>query len=658
MNTPNTKNVLMTTLSTLNNRNILNYYYYFDKASEQRLVCNGISSLEAGSKFFLSTEKIDRIVVVGSKETVSGTSVPVNPIDLLRLPLLEAEELSTTSAYEFYIQRIAAFLQNNTTYDDYVAQSTSNGSFIDASSIIVPHVANLCTENCPDRTLPVIFVSETTPDNTDNLAGIVSALCEPGENVNLFIDMQGGNRTSGYVRNAVLSILTNQITSPVSIAKIVATNFTPGAMYNEIVDETARYKITDLAAGMNAFIRYGKADIIESYCNAVNVPEESAFRKLVGYMVDIDHAISLCNINALQKAIDKLRDFFSSEPSNASDPFSNYYAVLSNGIKQDYGVLLDGLPGEKIRSIDLIEWCSKKGFVQQALTLIEDKMPGVYFDQKWLVPSFPNDEQEKLLLELGPSHEKRRGNLIYYYLSADSRPVPTPDNAKTLYKLWWYFKEKGISSAPTFLQPDMLKQDLKKRLQTEGFSYTYDVNVTKLLSDVIKDLENAMQANQMHAIPYLYCKFRTLAQYRINAKSQDERTPDRVLKYAPDTFFYLMEKDYNQNYEYKDPSVSFTVLSFLGTRRYRKNMTKGKANQQPIEFELGLDTHPLLNPNTNLKNFKELEFLFMLHDALKKERNFNNHADERDVRLPKPVLEAAIKQYVAQFRRIQSLLQP
>ena len=34
---------------------------------------------------------------------------------------------------------------------------------------------------------------------------------------------------------------------------------------NPIVDETSRYKISDLVAGMNAFIQYGRADLIEKY---------------------------------------------------------------------------------------------------------------------------------------------------------------------------------------------------------------------------------------------------------------------------------------------------------------------------------------------------------------------------------------------------------
>ena len=89
----------------------------------------------------------------------------------------------------------------------------------------------------------VVFVDESTSNGEDNLHEITNAICENDEPVNLYIDMQGGNRTSSYVRNAVLSILTNQINAPVFIQKIIATNYGSQNWLNEIVDETKRYMV-------------------------------------------------------------------------------------------------------------------------------------------------------------------------------------------------------------------------------------------------------------------------------------------------------------------------------------------------------------------------------------------------------------------------------
>ena len=47
-----------------------------------------------------------------------------------------------------------------------------------------------------------------------------------------------------------------------------------------------------------------------------------------------------------------------------------------------------------------------------------------------------------------------------------------------------------------------------------------------------------------------------------------------------------------------------------------------------------------------------MEQLFLLHDALKKERNCCNHASEKGVRLPQKVVSMAIEIYVDKARDI------
>ena len=67
------KHVLMTTMSTLAYKSV-NYYY--GKNENGKLFCDGISSLEPGTKYFLSKYRIDEIVVVGTKETIKKGEYP------------------------------------------------------------------------------------------------------------------------------------------------------------------------------------------------------------------------------------------------------------------------------------------------------------------------------------------------------------------------------------------------------------------------------------------------------------------------------------------------------------------------------------------------------------------------------------------------------
>lgn len=69
-----------------------------------------------------------------------------------------------------------------------------------------------------NQKLIITFVDEEK-NGEYNIKEIVESIYEDKEDVNLFIDVQGGNRTSGYVRNAALSILCNQYPEQIQIKK-------------------------------------------------------------------------------------------------------------------------------------------------------------------------------------------------------------------------------------------------------------------------------------------------------------------------------------------------------------------------------------------------------------------------------------------------------
>ena len=62
-----TETVILTTLSMMTGRKTYSYYYV--QKNETRLYCDGLLSVEAGTKYYLSQERVDRIVVIASKET-------------------------------------------------------------------------------------------------------------------------------------------------------------------------------------------------------------------------------------------------------------------------------------------------------------------------------------------------------------------------------------------------------------------------------------------------------------------------------------------------------------------------------------------------------------------------------------------------------------
>lgn len=788
------KNVLVTTMSVFNKNGMRVNYYYCLQKGENKLFCEGISSLEAGSKYFLSKYPIDEILVIGTKETVREEDV------LEVADITEEEELAKSeekwsncfyqgddiSAYEFYKYRIAFFLsqrqsdrkynaadevageditdvrkmdlerildnimegtlgeeneaenkadipkllinekdefwrklkeaiqksirddfENGDAYLKYVTEKEDLKNYqfsysinedvaerykeerkkisedrkltifekeflyVALSNKVIEsiyrnellnretEIMELRVENArlsyeieslrtrrqikeydyvkyvvykrlekKYRIVPlkenrenirILFVPEQLKNlnngskgdkSVDNLSGIVKALQENGENeINLYIDMQGGNRTSSYVRNAALSILSNQNPDKIHIKEIVATNYNslkPGA--SKIVNETERYRVLDLASGMNAFIQYGKADMIQNYCNDMLISSESSVGRLVQHMVKIDEAISLCDINGLIETIQKLRNFFDTEDVKEDSFAGNIFHILQEGIRNDYGKLLEKPnDNEDIDYLKLISWCTRKGFIQQALTLIEDKMPTVYYERGIITWQFDESVSEIVKQKLEevlhvPKHEKRKENIYFYNLK--NIKGQTKELRETL-------KEIDID----------LWNKINIMIQEQENS---SISEKKLCPGRIDEKELCEIITKMHIddeVNFIeqYCKFR---------RWEDSFEKDKILHLVNEENLY----EYVGKEIWGNKDIYFSIVKCCEKEDY---------SYKGINFRIMVRIHSNLESEK-----KKLDRLFLLHEALKKERNCSNHASAKGMRLPIATVKRAIEIYI------------
>lgn len=579
------KNVLVTTMSTLSRELKANWYYYLD--GKDKLYCDGISALEAGTKYFLSKYRIDKIVVIGSKETGCRTEEGVLDTEKMK----DFEELYAEKKYtacEFYRYRIAAFLwkerigsnENFSDVTEEIIKDSENFATYESEKKIIP-----CKENM-ENTVRICFVPEQLEGNPniDNISGIVEAVRgDYKEQINLYIDMQGGNRTSGFVRNAVLSILNNQNFNQITIKEIVATKYEPSNKEHQIVEETYRYRILDLVSGMNAFIQYGKADMLQKYCKDMEIEDDSSVGKLVKHMSEIDEAISLCDVNSLVEAIKQLEDFFKKEVVEENTYVGNIFHILQTEIQKDYGELLKN---EKVDYLELISWCVRKGFVQQALTLIEDKMPEVYIGEgkviSWETVGVDDAKKKDFLKNLGQKYEK---------------------------------DENKISNS---LEKKCLKKQYLKRIDTKG----------KDKAEILKTLKgNLDQEKNNDKFREKYCRFR---------KWED--------------IYENSDKPFLDYYGWDDKNLYFSIVRCCGKKEYTIDKDKKNDSRDNL-ITINIKMHPKVTSNDYKKS---IDNLFLLHEALKKERNCSNHASDKGVRLSVKTVKRAIEIYIEMAREILS----
>lgn len=625
------RNILVTTLSNI--LSVEEHIYYFEKDGK-KFYCDGFITMEPGSKYILHNHRIDEIIAIGTKDTISDgdnreiidlmaefkpIEEKLKPFEELKdkLERLEYEgksegleeikkelkheeekikELSSFQLYKYYIMRHLLYPRD---FHD-IPEHSVLGKFLKEhpqATIMKPKKDNI--DRAKRGELPLRFVSEQVKDSdVDNISEIVNTINKTdADKINLYLDVQGGFRTSIYVRNAALSILNNQYQNKIDIKETVVTDFKrlPLDRENKIVDETQRYRILDLVSGMNAFIQYGKADMIKKYCEDMNIKvaterdydRSRPVSKLVKNMVDIDDAISLCDMTGFTRAVQRMSALFKdigipSEPS--TNRVENIFNILTEGIQKDYGALLSR---SEVDYVELIAWCARKDFIQQALTVIESNMPEFYIKKNILSWDFDDSDTIKteFLEKLGQKYETKY-NKIFYGLkrvvkAEDYYSGPTDS-----------FRIADIRSSKRSLMNDNLRED---------------------------------------AFIDEYCKF-----HRFESIYEAGGANENRLYYTDAenhiTIFTIIEACNGQ-------SKSFTC----GNSNKSENGNSNKSANITLSFHNRLGS-------VSMKSL--LNKVILLHEALKRERNCCNHASENGVRLPIEVVKRAIELYVKDLRMI------
>lgn len=189
------------------------------------------------------------------------------------------------------------------------------------------------------------------------------------ENIRLYLDTHGGLREIFLVAEAVISLLK---IDKIEVQGIYGIEH--GDKEKKIVDGRSGFHIFDFVSGMNEFINYGRIDSLEKFLmknmdSNLKISEQQ--NKLISCMKKISEGIQLCSVAAFEKGLAELTEYY--EERDMQKEFGNhsYLFIFAENIKNDYGELLR----RKRTVISEIEWCRKKGFYQQILTLIESRVP-------------------------------------------------------------------------------------------------------------------------------------------------------------------------------------------------------------------------------------------------------------------------------------------
>lgn len=316
------KNVLLLSMSILRGTNIpLSHYCYKDEKIE------GYSQLEPVPKLLIKQGKLDKILVLATPET---QKIDENKTICLEGKGVNPDEQSACDVFEQEIKKYAEAEKKQ------------------------------------------IDITRIDLDENALYKGINDAVHQLRKyskmyEMSLYLDIHGGPRDQQLIIEAILSLLKIENIKP----EMVYTVETDGKATKEkpgIIKQKNPFDAFTFVSGITEFINYGRAETLSKYLD--DVGEAGQKKGLVDLIKNLADDIQICDIGGFESHLSELYSKYGQEGDKPKE-MDGYLGIFLQNIWDDYGIKLLN----KRTSVELLKWCKRKGFYQQALTIIESKMP-------------------------------------------------------------------------------------------------------------------------------------------------------------------------------------------------------------------------------------------------------------------------------------------
>ena len=370
----NIENVILLSMSTLPDTVKQNEFKFKTKEGERTFY--GQSQLSPDTKTILSIidakgEGIDRIVILATKEAREKKEIT----------LIDGEEKEigkeNVDAVSFFEDEILA----------YVAKRKKNPK-------------EYCLQNLSLTEDKFVVVDL---DEEEFIYDAVKAIKGDGDKeINLYINMQGGIRSTMMKMNAITELLESQ---NVRVVGRYANNYNAGkSKQYESVSVADDYRPYELVTAMTIFKKYGRGEkLLEYFSDADKYPLSNKLAEAIKLAAD---SIQLCDVDGFDEAIEAIRKFDEKYKESKASPTLK---IIYQDIKSDYESILNA----EHKYVAQIRWCLNKGFLQQAMTILESKMPDEYV-RSGILYFCKKGQEEDVLHKLELMYEN-------YYLTPDKK---------------------------------------------------------------------------------------------------------------------------------------------------------------------------------------------------------------------------------------------
>lgn len=232
-------------------------------------------------------------------------------------------------------------------------------------------------------------------------------------------DMTGGFRHTSMLMLSIIQLLKYR---GVETGEVLYSEPTSRVVYRM----TEIQRMFSLVAGADEFVKFGSVEALNEYFGKNPPP---AVKELLDAMNRFSDAIKICRTSEIEGELENLGKHiktFREHPDK--DLKSELFAKIIDTIEREYGNLIGG----KTSRAEIIRWCMRKGFWQQAMTLCTEWLPEEIISRKICVPknSVVKRNAELEGISFGRNWQQQ---LIIAYQGAEKTNEQTADAAITAF---------------------------------------------------------------------------------------------------------------------------------------------------------------------------------------------------------------------------------
>ena len=243
----------------------------------------------------------------------------------------------------------------------------------------------------------------------DAISKIVSVT--NNEKLNLYVDITGGLRDANMlllITSRILEHLDNVTVKDIIYSKLNS-SFTEGT----IEHRKRIFDLLTLVAGVEEFVTFGSVRSLEKYFATVKEDITPEIAAAVIAMKNFSEKIQLCRstdfdeaIDELDKALKSFGEHYKSKPESERNMTEKLFAGLYRNITEKYAELFAEGKSDRYKKVSQFRWCLDNGYLQQAMTLITEQAPLVFFAKERPLLQFCNEAKQDELLQMWDVAEK------------------------------------------------------------------------------------------------------------------------------------------------------------------------------------------------------------------------------------------------------------